>query len=119
MPISSFTLPVIKSSRVERLVDFYRLVGLKFEQHQHGVGPVHFTATIGDVVFEIPPGTKSISETTNVRFVFSTDTLDYLMREVNQAGGTILSEPVESPWDLRAVIADPDGNKVEFSQQNN
>ena len=119
MAILSFNLLVIKSSDVDRLVAFYTSLGFKFDQHQHGVGPIHFSAVVGDVTFEIYPGTKSVSETTNVRFGFLTDNIDGLIRDVNQAGGKVLSEPVDSPSGLRAVIADPDGNKVEFSQSTN
>ena len=48
-------LLVIRTNEMQRLVDFYTLLGLKFEYHKHEQGVYHFSTTIGETVFEIYP----------------------------------------------------------------
>ena len=40
--------------------------------------------------------------------------LEGILGRAVEAGGTIVSQPKASPWGLRAVLADPDGNRVEI-----
>ena len=50
-----FKLIVIRTGDVQRLVKFYRSLGMTFTEEQHGSGPRHFAAELGGVVFEIYP----------------------------------------------------------------
>jgi predicted enzyme related to lactoylglutathione lyase len=35
---------------------------------------------------------------------------------VQQLGAAVVSPPADSPWGLRAVLADPDGHRVEITE---
>ena len=52
-------LLVVRTSDTKKLADFYSLLGLVFDYHQHGNSPFHYSATIGQTVLEIYPLTKS------------------------------------------------------------
>ena len=48
-------LIVLRSPEPVKSVAFYQLLGIGFEQEQHGTGPVHWAAETGSVVLEIYP----------------------------------------------------------------
>jgi hypothetical protein len=51
-------LLVIRSAIPEQLAEFYRQLGMVFERHQHGNGPLHFSTQIGSTLLEIYPLAK-------------------------------------------------------------
>lgn len=55
-------LLVIRTSDMPRLVNFYNLLGLKFDYHKHEKGVYHYATKIGETVFEIYPLLKSQTE---------------------------------------------------------
>ena len=52
-------LLVIQSEEHSNTVRFYELLGLHFQEEQHGKGPVHWAATSGGLVMEIYPARSS------------------------------------------------------------
>ena len=52
----SLSLLVVRSSRLEASLAFYRALGLSFVEEQHGSGPIHYSTRLGDTVLEIYPG---------------------------------------------------------------
>ena len=88
-------------------------MGLLFSKHRHGSGPEHFTSCVNGFVFEIYP-LGSGSPTTGARIGFSVDDVDSVVEMLQEAGGTIVSDPHDSEWGRRAVMKDPDGHAVEL-----
>lgn len=106
-------LIVLRVEETRASVAFYELLtGSRFQEEQHGSGPVHWSATIGDVLVEIYP----IGEATpgSFRIGFGVSNPDAIVDKVRVNGGQVVVEPKDSPWGRRAVVADPDGNRVEL-----
>jgi lactoylglutathione lyase len=100
-----------------RAAEFYTRLGLQFARHQHGNGPEHFAAELGSGVFELYPLTPESLSTLGTRIGFSVPSLDAAIHALAVYPEAILSPPKDSPWGRRAVIADPDGHRVELIQQ--
>ena len=52
---SSLSLLVLRTEDLERSVRFYRTLGLRFAEEQHGNGPVHYACELGETVLELYP----------------------------------------------------------------
>lgn len=105
-------LVVIRSRDLEKAQVFYEAIGLSFERHQHGSGPIHLACERDGLVFEIYPTKKE--GVIEVRLGFMVRSLDGVLEGIANAGGNIVQTAEESPWGRRAVVEDPDGHKVEL-----
>lgn len=111
-------LLVIRTKNPRLLAEFYEKIGLQFEYHQHGNGPFHYATALGKTVFEIYPFTKSQQEADKtLRLGFTVKNLDELIAKLKQENINILTEPAHSEWGYFAVIADPDGRKIELTEK--
>jgi lactoylglutathione lyase len=110
------TLIVIYSADVERSVCFYRSLGLNLVQEQHGKGPVHYASQIGSTVLEVYACTPESPATSTFRLGFRVPSLESALAVLAKQGVEILSAPKDSPWGRRAVVADPDGHRVEITE---
>jgi lactoylglutathione lyase len=108
-------LVVIRSADLDRAVIFYRMLGMRFTQHSHGNGPVHYTSETADLVFELYPLASRQMPTIAMRLGFQVDDLDGLVVELESIGATIVSPAQDSPWGRRAVVKDFDGHTVELT----
>lgn len=113
-PPPTLSLFVLQSGDVEAAKDFYSLLGLSFVEEQHGKGPRHYSATTGALVLEIYPCQGS-SPLTPVRIGFRVPFLDQTLGTLRNRGARIVREASDSPWGRRAVVEDPDGNRVELT----
>ena len=111
----SLNLVVVYTHDIEAAMRFYGCLGLKFQSEQHGTGPTHFAAMVGEAVLEIYPS-RNDGEHSAVRLGFHVPSVEQIVNELRTRGNKILSEPQESPWGRRAVVEDPDGNRVELTQ---
>jgi hypothetical protein len=111
---ASLSLLVIQAKNVEAAKDFYTLLGLEFAAEQHGTGPHHYAATLGPLVLEIYP-CKADSPRAPLRLGFDVPALEGTLNLLRRRGAKIISEPKDSPWGRRAVVEDPDGNRVELT----
>lgn len=119
MPTPELSLFVLKTRQVDKLREFYSLVGIEFSQEQHGTGPLHYAGRLGTIVFEIYPLKDDvIGVDTTSRLGFSVENLSQLVERLISAGTPIVSAPRASEWGLRAVVRDPDGRAVELSQMS-
>ena len=110
-------LLVVRSIDMDRMRVFYELIGLVFERHRHGNGEEHFAAELpGGMVFEIYPVREGDCPTTSLRIGFRVADCDGTVGRIEAAGHKVHSRPADSPWGRRAVVADPDGHKVEIVQ---
>jgi len=112
----TINLVVLRTSDPERSAAFYSRLGLKFAKERHGSGPLHFAAELsGGGVFELYPAIESAS-TLGTRIGFRVTSVDSVIAALSDYPGVVVSEPRDSEWGRRAVIADPDGHKVELAQ---
>lgn len=105
-------LLVLKTLQAETLRDFYTRLGFSFVEEQHGNGPVHYSAPLGDGILEIYPLTEGTAADSATRIGFAVAHLADVIEEIGD-----LSEvrgPKQTPWGLRAVVKDPDGRSVEL-----
>ncbi|MBL1175060.1 MAG: bleomycin resistance protein [Pantanalinema sp. GBBB05] len=109
-------LVVIRSVNIEESASFYQRLGLSFVKHQHDNGLEHFASEMGCVTFEIYPCSTRTVPTTATRLGFQVPSVDTVVRELKQHGASIVSSPEDSAWGRRAVVADPDGHRVELTQ---
>jgi lactoylglutathione lyase len=99
-----------------RAVAFYTKLGLQFQKHRHGTGQEHFAAELQGGVFELYALSPDGATTVGTRVGFSVPSLDAAMAALNDFPGAVLSPPKDSQWGRRAVVADPDGHRVELVQ---
>ena len=111
------TLVVIRAQDIDRLASFYSTLGLSFTKHRHGTGPLHLSSTIGETVFEIYPLNGSEQGTSSTRLGFSVPSLSKTLNQLRDLEVTVLVEPTETPFGLRAVVKDFDGHKVELYEK--
>ena len=110
------SLVVIRSVNLERSVEFYQLLGLSFDKHQHGNGLVHFAGKAGQATFEIYPQTAQAQSTTGTRLGFQVFDIDALVVRLEKKNVKVITKPSVSEWGRRAVVVDPDGHRVELIQ---
>ena len=112
---ATLNLVVIAARDLEATKDFYGLLGLDFSPEQHGAGPRHYAASSGSTTFEIYPSDKADLRNP-VRIGFQVSVIDRTIETFRLAGAKIVSMPKDSPWGRRAVVEDPEGNRVELAQ---
>lgn len=110
-------LLVLRAADLERAARFYSALSLVFVRHQHGTGLVHYACeSAAGFVFELYPRQERQLSTKATRLGFRVDSIREAVAALVSEGGTILQEPEESPWGLRAVVRDPDGHTVELTE---
>jgi len=116
MTALSFNLLVLRSPDPARLADFYGHLGLAFVEQRHGAGPLHYAARHNNLVLAIYPAGSDTTKTTNLRIGFDTHNIQKMVATAEQAGAVVLSAPADTSTGLRAMVKDPDGNKIDFIQ---
>jgi len=111
----TLNLIVLRSRDLDRAHSFYRALGLSFVRHSHGSGPVHLASETAGQVFEIYPLTDQVAPTDSTRVGFAVPSVDATYASLMSAGGTSVAPPKDSQWGRRAVVADPDGHRVELT----
>lgn len=111
----SMNLVVIYAHDLELAKHFYESLGLRFSAEQHGAGAAHFAASMGGLVFEIYP-CRDEETSRPLRLGFRVSSVDGTVETLRQRGVKIVAAPKDSRWGRRAVVEDPDGNRVELAQ---
>jgi len=110
-----FNLLMIRSSNIDAAVRFYQRIGLTFAKHSHGKGPDHYCSENGGILFEIYPLEEGKPPTLETRLGFCVPSVDAMASALVNLGARVISAPKDSPWGRRAVFADFDGHRVEFT----
>lgn len=110
------SLIVLRSANPEHSAGFYQALGLSFVKHWNGSGPEHFASQLGPVVLEIYNQRDDQECTSATRLRFRVQSVDIVAALAEESGGKILSHPRDSEWGRRAVVQDPDGHKIELTQ---
>ena len=107
-------LIVIRTNDQRKLADFYSLLGLTFDHHKHGNSPLHYSATMGNLVLEIYPLSKSqASADKNLRLGFAVDNFEEVI-EILKKNSITFTEPTLTDFGFMAIISDPDERKIEL-----
>ena len=110
-----YNLLVLRARDLNRARTFYRALGMELAQHSHGSGPVHLVSEIEGRVFEIYPLSDNDVPTSSARIGFAVPSVDDVYQALLAAGGQKVSSPKNSQWGRRAIVADPDGHRVELT----
>jgi lactoylglutathione lyase len=108
-------LVVLRCEDVDRAAAFYAELGLHFEKHAHGSGPLHYACEESGMVFELYPASEKSPATKSTRIGFVVDDVDACIDALGQVGAKVVTPPADSPWGRRAVIRDLDGHTVELT----
>jgi lactoylglutathione lyase len=112
----ALNLVVLRSPDMARAAAFYSRLGVKFSRHRHGSGPEHLSAELPGAVFEIYPATPDGPSTLGTHIGFRVPSVDAALAALADQPGAILLPAKDSEWGRRAVVADPDGHRVELLQ---
>jgi len=108
-------LVVLRVADVDRAAAFYRLLGFEFLKHAHGAGPQHYASDADGFVFELYPATAEHGVSSSTRIGFAVANVDDAAAKLSSfAGARLVAAPRDSEWGRRAVIADPDGHRIEL-----
>ncbi|HSI64558.1 MAG TPA: VOC family protein [Candidatus Saccharimonadia bacterium] len=110
----SINLVVLRSADLARAAAFYTVLGLKFTLHRHGSGPEHYSAELPGGVFELYPLSKDGASTSGTRIGFRVPNVDAAIEALSGYPEAVLTPAKDSEWGRRAVVADPDGHRVEL-----
>ena len=110
-------LVVLKTLLPDDLAKFYGQMGIKFENHRHGSGPLHYAAQLDGLVFEIYPLPKDKEKADDtLRLGFTVDNLDEIIERLRSSGGKVIKEPSMTEWGYVSIVEDVDGRKIELKQ---
>lgn len=110
-------LLVIRSEESARTIGFYELLGLCFQEEQHGKGPVHWAAEFGGLVMEIYPAKLPNDVDRTTRLGFEVDEIESILASLRVQCVEVVNDLKQTQWGLRAVVKDPDGRSVELVQK--
>ena len=116
----SLNLIVLRSASLDLALRFYGALGLEFTQEQHGKGPVHHSCLLGGMVLELYPGKPGAAPERSrggaTLLGFQVNDLDTLLDALVSLGAAVLTPHRNTEWGRRAVVQDPDGRAVEFTE---
>jgi catechol 2,3-dioxygenase-like lactoylglutathione lyase family enzyme len=113
----TLNLVVLRTADLDRAAAFYTRLGLQFSKHRHGTGPEHFSAELsGGGVFELYPIGTDGTSSLGTRIGFRVPSVDAAISALSDYPNAVMSPAKDSEWGRRAVIADPDGHRVELLQ---
>ncbi len=113
----TLNLVVLKSKNLPLAAAFYTRLGLQFSQHRHGSGPEHFAAELPGGVFELYPLPQDGASTLGTRIGFRVPSVDDALAALSESPAAVITPAKNSEWGRRAVVADPDGHRVELVEQ--
>lgn len=108
------SLVVLKSSDLQAARRFYMALGLNFVEEKHGEGPLHFSASVGSTLVEIYPCPED-EALAPMRLGFRVPSVDQTVAELARMGARVIREAKDSPWGRRAIVEDPDRNRIEIT----
>lgn len=112
-------LLVLRSPNPALLMQFYSTLGLNFDYHQHGNGPKHYAAQLGDMVLEIYPLTKGQNVADpHLRLGWEVANFEQVMENLEKQNFRILQTPQQTEFGYLSVVEDSDGRKVEIYRTN-
>jgi lactoylglutathione lyase len=112
---------VLRTANLQAAVAFYRAIGIPLKEEREPGKPSLYACKLGGIMFalsEAPPGKGGEPERAALATVgFRVDSVEKAYMASKAGGGRIVVEPQDLPWGRRAVVLDPDGRPVEFSER--
>ena len=110
----SLRMLVLKTHDVSGVVAFYQSLGFTFAEEQHGKGPLHNSAPLGDGIIEISPLPDDQPVDSTTRLGFGIAAPDSVVGNAESLGGRVIKPGRDTPWGYMALVADPDGRTIEL-----
>ena len=130
--VYALNLVVLRTHDLERSRRFYEAIGLKFQLSDYGYGAQSMQGPVppdAPLVLDVkregipPPHTYLEIHTLSKDEVIPRQQIGFFVGSVDagvkaavEAGGTLLTKPAKWPYGWRAAVADPDGHRVELSE---
>lgn len=115
-----FKLLVLRSPNPALLVQFYSTLGLDFDHHQHGNGPMHYAAQLAEMVLEIYPlANGQNAADPHLRLGLEVADFEQVMERMAQQNVRILQAPQQTEFGYLSIVEDSDGRKVEIYRSDN
>lgn len=115
-PTPEFRLLVLKTTQPQVLRSFYSHLGFVFQREQHRSGPVHYSAPLGEGIFEIYPLPEDRPTDDTTRLGLAVCHVEDLCRSLANPNDLVIP-PRKTEWGVRAVVRDPDGRRVELYEK--
>ncbi len=112
----SLHLLVLRAAELRATAAFYEAFGFRFVAERHGAGPEHLASIAtaeSPLVLELYPASCAV-DTQAVRLGFTVPHLATALERATAAGGSLVTAPRIGPHGRKAVVADPDGRRVEL-----
>ena len=109
-------LVVIRSLEPAQVVKFYSLFGMQFQEERHGSGPIHWAASLAEMVLEVYPAKSADEVDSTTRLGFEVNDAVVVLERLRTAGFQVVKELSQGPWGTRAVVRDSDGRSVDIVQ---
>ena len=107
-------LLVLRVSDLERSEHFYSAFGYQISHEKHGNGPAHISVKAGSLILELYPVSSTSGATSGARLGFEVEDTSTVLQALVKAGGTLIQPIRDVDWGKCAVVADPDGHKIEL-----
>ena len=114
---SRLNLIVIRSVEPSRTMTFYKMLGMDFQEEQHGSGPVHWAADLDGIVLEIYPAKSADEVDAAIRLGFNVNDAASVLNTLRLSDVETISDLKQTKWGLRAVVRDSDGRSVELVER--
>lgn len=111
LPVISVDLLVLRCIDIERSRAFYELIGITFVREQHGTGPEHSVAVLGDVTIELYPASSTRPPEAGLRIGLKVEDVDAVVKSLVAAGHQKRDGGGSS-------FLDPDGRIVVLSDES-
>lgn len=102
---------VIYTTNLPASLEFYRALGINFQQEQHGKGPIHYAAQFGNFLFEIYPGEQP------PRIGFTVESVDQSVENLGKQSIIPTTTPKNSTYGKFSTFKDPNNNTIEIREQ--
>jgi lactoylglutathione lyase len=130
--VHSLNLLILRTRDLERSRRFYEAIGLRMQPVDYGHGALGVQGPVppaAPLVLNVkteempPPHTfleihewRSDGPVPHQQLGFFVGSVDAALQAAINAGGKLLAEPANWPYGRRGVVADPDGNRIELSE---
>lgn len=96
---------------------FYEMLGLRFDEEQHGPGPRHLAARVGAIVIELyPASTGHVDGGDPATIGLEVADLGEVERALTAAGVPVRRVTADDDSGPTLVVTDPDGRQVRVAK---
>jgi predicted enzyme related to lactoylglutathione lyase len=110
--IKSLNAFFIATKNMEKLIEFYKILGVQLKVGDHG-GGLHAEADFGDVHFALQPWKSQEIPKSNISFSFHVPNLEEYCQSLESRGIKFSVPVAPQPFGgVTAELHDPDGNHI-------